>query len=241
MHSCAMLRWHGRSISRQWLPPPRILRSTAFSQPLRRINPRLHWGRYKSQRTATLTVPSGLYTQPWGGTADQFRALDEVKRQMEESSLGVPDSETVRWFLRDRDFDVEETVLKLQKFMKWRSEIRPQDLTLPDVAEEAATGKAYLHKHFDISGRPVVVVRARLHVTGQRPLEESQRYCAYLLEEALRMMQDDTETILGIFDLRGFGPSNADFGFVRFLVDVFFQYYPKRLGASAAGGGALGF
>ncbi len=83
--------------------------------------------------------------------------------------MGVPDSETVRWFLRDRDFDVEETVSKLKKFMTWRSRFRPQDLTLSDVAEEAATGKAYLHKHFDVHGRPVIVVRARLHITGEIP------------------------------------------------------------------------
>ena len=29
------------------------------------------------------------------------------------------------------------------------------------------------------------------------------------------------ETILGIFDLRGFGTQNADFGFVRFLVSLY--------------------
>lgn len=32
-------------------------------------------------------------------------------------------------------------------------------------------------------------------------------------------LDEECETILGIFDLRGFGTQNADFGFVRFLVD----------------------
>ena len=35
-----------------------------------------------------------------------------------------------------------------------------------DVAREAATGKAYLHTLPDVSGRPVIVVRAAKHVTG---------------------------------------------------------------------------
>jgi hypothetical protein len=35
-----------------------------------------------------------------------------------------------------------------------------------DVAREAATGKAYLHSQPDVSGRPVIVVRAAKHVTG---------------------------------------------------------------------------
>lgn len=53
---------------------------------------------------------------------------------------------------------------------------------------------------------------------GERPLEESKQYCAFLLESALAAMPPGTETILGIFDLRGFGHRNADLGFVRFLV-----------------------
>ena len=44
------------------------------------------------------------------------------------------------------------------------------------------------------------------------------------------------QTVLGIFDLRGFTSANADWGFVRFLVDIFFLYYPKvwRCPAAAA-------
>ena len=42
---------------------------------------------------------------------------------------------------------------------------------------------------------------------------------------------NDVETLLGIFDLRGFGPRNADLSFARFLVDACFLYYPRRLGA----------
>lgn len=54
--------------------------------------------------------------------------------------------------------------------------------------------------------------------TGMFPLDSSKRYCAYLLEQAIAQLPEDCETILGIFDLRGFRTRNADFGFVRFLV-----------------------
>uniref|UniRef100_A0A453SW84 CRAL-TRIO domain-containing protein n=1 Tax=Aegilops tauschii subsp. strangulata TaxID=200361 RepID=A0A453SW84_AEGTS len=39
-----------------------------------------------------------------------------------------------------------------------------------------------------------------------------------------------TDNILGIFDLRGFGVENGDLQFLKFLIDVFYYYYPKRLG-----------
>lgn len=87
-------------------------------------------------------------------------------QQVQQSSFEAPDLATVQWFLRDRDFDVEETVSKLTKYLVWRAECRPQQLSGQDVAGEAATGKAYLHEHTDVYDRPVIVIRARLHVTG---------------------------------------------------------------------------
>ena len=39
------------------------------------------------------------------------------------------------------------------------------------------------------------------------------------------------EQIVGLFDLRGFKvPENADFQFAFFLVEAFFEFYPKRVG-----------
>jgi hypothetical protein len=50
------------------------------------------------------------------------------------------------------------------------------------------------------------------------PLEDSKRLCVYLLEAAMAQLPAGSETLLGIFDLRGFRNRNADLGFVRFLV-----------------------
>ena len=97
------------------------------------------------------------------------------------------------------------------------------------MAKEAATGKAYLHAHLDVQNRPVIIVRAAKHVTAAGPLVDSQRLCVHILERASDSLPEGQDTFLGIFDLRGFTSKNADLGFVRFLVDIFFTYYPKRL------------
>lgn len=170
----------------------------------------------------------------WTGAPEQVQALDQLRAAMAttpyaEVSAGA--DSTLRWFLLDRKLDVEEAQDKLVRMLRWRREFGADSLTVTDVAAEAATGKAYLHTHPDVSGRPVIIVRAGRHVTGARPLLESQRLCVHLLDRALERIDEGgcPPTVLGIFDLRGFSHKNADLGFVRFLVDVFFSYYPKRL------------
>ncbi|VAI91947.1 unnamed protein product [Triticum turgidum subsp. durum] len=59
---------------------------------------------------------------------------------------------------------------------------------------------------------------------------ENEKLCAFLVEKALRNLPMGTDNILGIFDLRGFGVENGDLQFLKFLIDVFYYYYPKRLG-----------
>ena len=104
-------------------------------------------------------------------------------------------------------------------------------LTAADVAAEAATGKVYLHPHPDALGRPAVVVRTARHVIGDHPLPSSIALASYTLEAAVNSLAPGTDTLVGIFDLRGFRPRNADLAFARFLVDACFLYYPRRLGA----------
>jgi len=52
----------------------------------------------------------------------------------------------------------------------------------------------------------------------------------YHIERAIGARAEGVDNVVGIFDLRGFGPRNADFRFVRFLMQAFFYYYPKRAG-----------
>lgn len=71
------------------------------------------------------------------------------------------------WHLLRRKLDVDAAAEKLVRMMEWRhSFLGGATPTEADVAEEAATGKAYLHTRKDINGRPVIIVRASRHITG---------------------------------------------------------------------------
>ncbi|XP_034673848.1 CRAL-TRIO domain-containing protein C365.01 isoform X3 [Vitis riparia] len=63
----------------------------------------------------------------------------------------------------------------------------------------------------------------------QDPIED-EKLCVFLIEKALSKLPAGKEEILGIIDLRGFGTENADLKFLTFLFDVFYYYYPRRLG-----------
>lgn len=177
------------------------------------------------------SLPSGLSARPWGNSPEEEQALAELKKRMSAWPYTVDDA-TMKWFLRDRGLNPVAAEDKLLMMLRWRMEFGADRLQVTDVAAEAATGKAYLHSKPDILGRPVIIVRAAKHFTGVRSLKESEQLCVYLLDRAVEKLQHEDspqETLLGIFDLRGFGHANADIGFVRFMVDVFFSYYPKRL------------
>jgi hypothetical protein len=43
---------------------------------------------------------------------------------MSATRWGCPDETTLRWYLRDRYFDVEEAQQKLTDMLQWRSQFR---------------------------------------------------------------------------------------------------------------------
>lgn len=157
------------------------------------------------------------------------------------------------WFLRDRHLDVAEAVLKLQHCLQWRRAFRVDYLGPENFSAELRSRKAYLHQHADIVGRPVLVVIAQRHNLMKRRLEESCRMCAWFMERMMDRLAtaeppkpatsesdasgdlaeeaapfEAVEQALGIIDLQGFSPLQADLEFAVFLVQALHDYYPGR-------------
>ncbi|KAI5066273.1 hypothetical protein GOP47_0018897 [Adiantum capillus-veneris] len=167
---------------------------------------------------------------------EQLKLVQDVKSKLQSLHPELPvgkngrdDDDLLLWFLKDRKYNVDAAVGKLVKALTWRRDFDVDRLTEDSVKGIATTGKAYLHSSPDIEGRPVVVVVAANHVPARDDLIESEKLCIYLIEKALNQLPPGKDRILGIFDLRGFTSKNGDLKFVKFLVDVFFNYYPKRL------------
>jgi predicted RNA binding protein with dsRBD fold (UPF0201 family) len=139
-----------------------------------------------------------------------------------------PDALVLR-FLRARKWDVEKALVMLVSTMNWRSkEMHVDDDIILEgeggaVAIENGTdekskvahdfmaqirmGKSFLHG-VDKSGRPICVVRVRLHKQGQELEESLERYTVYIIETARMMLQNGVDTATIVFDMTNFSMAN---------------------------------
>ena len=76
------------------------------------------------------------------------------------------------------------------------------------------------------------VARVPLFSSLTPALQETELLCVFLMDQALAAVQQEEscETVLTVFDLRGFGAANADLPFIRFFIKLMFDIYPKRIG-----------
>ncbi|KNA11388.1 hypothetical protein SOVF_135700 [Spinacia oleracea] len=168
--------------------------------------------------------------------ADNSRKLVlEVKGRLKNEYHELPvgkngrdDESMIFWFLKDRKFSVDDAVKRLSKAIKWRQEFGVDELSEDSMKIAAQTGKSSVHEFLDVNGKPVLIVQASKHFPGMQ--DEDEKLCVFQIEKALSKLPEGQEQILAIVDLRGFGTANADMNFLTFLFDVFYYYYPKRLG-----------
>lgn len=129
-----------------------------------------------------------------------------------------PDSLLLR-FLRARKWDVDKALVMMVATMNWRSKVlNVQDIVEKGEAGYAADadqgfikqlrmGKSFLHGT-DKDGRPICLVRVRLHKQADQSEEALERYTVYIMETARLMLRDPVDTAAVVFDMSGFSMAN---------------------------------
>ncbi|KAH0489098.1 hypothetical protein TgHK011_010178 [Trichoderma gracile] len=163
-----------------------------------------------------------------------------------------PDALALR-FLRARKWDVDKALVMLVSTMSWRHTdmkvdsdimangeggalVNAQEATgdakkvAEDFMAQLRMGKSFLHGE-DKQGRPLCVVRVRLHRQGEQCEESLERYTVYLIETARMMLRPPVDTATIIFDMTGFSMANMDYTPVKFMIKCFEANYPESLGA----------
>ncbi|CAL6425597.1 unnamed protein product [Bathycoccus prasinos] len=161
-----------------------------------------------------------------------IKVREQLRANHSEEISGV-ENDIADWFVRDRKLDGEAALKKIVKYQTWREEnFSKESLNAPSVIEEGKTGKAVLMKERDVLGRPVVLVTLIKHEVATRVLEDTQKLCVKLLDEGLEELKNEgfeQETVMCVYDLRGFSMKNADIDFTKFFISCIFDYYPKRI------------
>ncbi|CAJ0547309.1 Ff.00g019360.m01.CDS01 [Fusarium sp. VM40] len=162
-----------------------------------------------------------------------------------------PDALVLR-FLRARKWDVEKALVMLVATMNWRhNDMKvdddimkngdavavedektdsPSKQVSADMMKQLRMGKSFLHGT-DKQGRPICVVRVRLHKAGQECEESLEKYTVYIIETARMTLEPPVDTACIVFDMTGFSMANMDYTPVKFMIKCFEANYPESLGA----------
>ncbi|KFA66728.1 hypothetical protein S40285_08505 [Stachybotrys chlorohalonatus IBT 40285] len=163
-----------------------------------------------------------------------------------------PDALVLR-FLRARKWDVDAALVMFVSTMNWRHvEVKVDEDIIKngeggavatakegdgdakkvadDFMAQMRMGKSFLHGT-DRNGRPICIVRARLHKQGEQSEESLERYTVFIIETARMVLAPPVDTATIIFDMTGFTLANMDYTPVKFMIKCFEANYPESLGA----------
>ncbi|KAI9833837.1 MAG: hypothetical protein M1826_006360 [Phylliscum demangeonii] len=148
-----------------------------------------------------------------------------------------PDALLLR-FLRARKWDVEKALVMLISTLHWRlHEVHVDDdvIKLGDAGALEASqsadratekeaegflaqlrmGKSFIHGT-DLEGRPICLVRVRLHRQGEQSESSLERYTVYVIETTRLLLTSTVDT--------------ADYTPLKFMIKCFEANYPESLG-----------
>ncbi|KAM0667825.1 hypothetical protein MY8738_010118 [Beauveria namnaoensis] len=156
-------------------------------------------------------------------------------------------------FLRARKWNVQQALVMFITAVDWRKNELKVDSEIMKSGEAGALhdeqngsgetkqvgadflaqlrmGKSFLHGT-DKEGRPICVVRVRLHHGGEQNAESIEKYTVHVIETARFLLSPPVETATIIFDMTSFTLSNMDYAPVKFMIKCFEANYPESLGA----------
>lgn len=151
-----------------------------------------------------------------------------------------PDNLILR-FLRARKWDSDKALAMLAHTLHWRlKESKVEDLLFGGERKCMENGEEGFHLQFKLSkayfrgydneGRPIVIIRPRLHHASEQSEEDIRKYTLLVIEEARLLLKEPVDSCSVLFDLTDFSMANMDYAPVKFMIGVFEAHYPESLG-----------
>ncbi|KAJ5659875.1 hypothetical protein N7507_006326 [Penicillium longicatenatum] len=209
-----------------------------------------------NSNVAAINIAEG--DDKYGQSKEYQQALKDMKPEEIRTAFwnmvkqDHPDALLLR-FLRARKWDVNKALVMMISTMRWRLQdvhvdddimangeafaLKQSQSSDPvekkkgeDFLYQLRKGKSFLHG-VDKFGRPICVVRVRLHKANDQDIESLERFTVYTIETARLLLAPPVETATIIFDMTDFSMANMDYAPVKFMIKCFEANYPESLGA----------
>ncbi|KAJ5733870.1 hypothetical protein N7493_002656 [Penicillium malachiteum] len=173
----------------------------------------------------------------FGQTKEFKQALEDMKPEEFRTSFwnmvkqDHPDALLLR-FLRAQDVHVDDDIMANGEALALKQSQSSDPVEKKkgdDFLFQMRKGKSFLHG-VDKSGRPICMVRVRLHKASDQDVENLERFTVYTIETARLLLAPPVETATIVFDMTDFSVSNMDYTPVKFMIKCFEANYPESLG-----------
>ncbi|XP_067141340.1 motile sperm domain-containing protein 2-like [Centruroides vittatus] len=122
-----------------------------------------------------------------------------------------------------------EQALKMAKdALQWRKKFGVSDLHEDNLPTEFFELGGTIPFNKDKEGHSIILVKVKLHRKREEEAEDVRRFLVYWVEKLDRMNEGEGITV--IYDCRDSGLSNLDMDVIKFMIDLFKNYYPHTLG-----------
>ncbi|CAH1155749.1 unnamed protein product [Phaedon cochleariae] len=130
-------------------------------------------------------------------------------------------------FLLHNDGDQTLALKMLWTSVTWRLENNVNELSESKCKMELLCSGAFYPFGADIDGCVLLVFKCKKHVKGAVEMAEIKKCILYWFERIERLVKGNQITIF--FDMEGCGLSNMDLELIKYLINLFKEYYPYFL------------
>lgn len=164
---------------------------------------------------------------------ERQKKIDEVRAALgpvpEKLSWYCSDASISR-YLRARNWNVKKATRMLKETLKWRLELKPDEIRWEDIAGEAGAGKVYKSNFVDKKGRTVLVMRPSCQNSSSAAGQI--KYFVYCMENAIFNLPPNQEQTVWLVDFWNFNLSNISVKLTKDTAHVLQNHYPERLGVA---------
>lgn len=133
----------------------------------------------------------------------------------------------IKRFLMHNEGDETKSLQMLWNTVNWRKEFGANEITEHNVKMDLLVKGGLFAHGKDIDGCSLLIFKCNLHTKGAVDMNEMKKLVIYWFERLEREGKGEPITIF--FDMQKCGLSNMDMEFIKYLINLFKEYYPYFL------------